>query len=200
MSDNQENVVTVTDAPVNEQVVSDQEQTDAANALGSNQQEALEKADGDNTVPLQEQEQTLNTGITLQPEVAGQKPNKKNKNNSAPPTDGQNINVDDFINDAEMEIGDVQAAKKARREKGVLLNKAVKSLNKVNNVQKKNVITGEIIAEYIEYGKDNDGKSVYDYMDDPFVNQHIAFVFPAGKKRGDKLKDPLTFYWKDATY
>jgi hypothetical protein len=123
-----------------------------------------------------------------------------NNNNPAPPTGGQNINVQDFINQTSTEIGNTEAAKKARDEKKALLNRAAKSLNKVATNRKINVTTNEVIAEYIEYIPDNQGKSVYDYMKDPEVSRHIEFVFPNGKQEGDVLEEPITIYWKDPIF
>jgi hypothetical protein len=133
---------------------------------------------------------TTNTPVELQ----------QQQPNAAPPTDGQNINVQDFINQTSTEIGNVEAAKKARREKAKLLNRISKSLNKVSNNQKRNVMTNEVIAEYIEYLPDDQGKTIYDYMKDPEVARHIEFVFPNGKQEGDILEQPITFYWKDPIF
>jgi hypothetical protein len=132
-----------------------------------------------------------NAPVNLQPESQQQ---------AAPPTDSQNINVQDFINQTSTEIGNTEAAKKARNEKKMLLNRAAKSLNKVANNRKLNVTTNEVIAEYIEYLPDDKGKSVYDYMKDPEVARHIEFVFPEGKQEGDVLEQPISFYWKDPVF
>ncbi len=121
-------------------------------------------------------------------------------NNAAPPTDSTNINVEQFTNETNQEIGNEQAARSARDAKKQLLSKATKSLNRVSNNVVLNVETNEIIGEYIEYLPDNDGKTVFDYMKDPEVSKHIQFILPEGQKEGDKLTAPITPCWIDPTF
>lgn len=122
------------------------------------------------------------------------------QDNTAPPTDSTNINVEQFVNETNQEIGNEQAVRKARDEKKLLLSKATKSLNRTSNNIVLNVETNEVIGEYLVYLPDNDGKTVYDYMKDPEVSKHIQFVFPDGQKEGDKLTAPITPCWIDPTF
>lgn len=121
-------------------------------------------------------------------------------NQQQAPNDPNNINVDQFVNETNTEIGNENAALDAKNAKKLLIKKALNSLNKFSNNVVKNVETNEIIGEYLEYLPDNDGKTVYDYMKDPEVSKHLQYVFPKDHKEGDKLTAPITPVWIDPYY
>ena len=120
---------------------------------------------------------------------------------SGQPDPTNNVNVDQFVNQTNTEIGNEKAALDAKNAKKELIRKALNSLNKFSNNVVKNVETNEIIGEYLEYLPDNDGKTVYDYMKDPEVSKHLQYVFPKDQKEGDnKLTAPITPVWIDPYY
>lgn len=208
-----DNVVTISDAPVQFQSnVTSEEQAKQVKAKGDRaQQKAIREANEQKTdVPITEQPQTLNTDIIgpqqdqQQPGInlSGSQPQSANteQQQAAPPTDSENINVEEFNKETANVIGEEEKIRQERAEKKRLLDRAIKSLDKKTLTQKINVTTNELVAEYIEYLPDENNKTVYDYMKDPFVQQHIAFQFPEGAKEGDKLKAPITPYWTDANF
>ncbi len=200
MSENNDEI-TISTASVQDQQQNQttDQQAKAVKAKGDKAQQKVIQAQNaeNNTVPIDEQPQTLDVGIT---NSEGQTQSGLQAGNSAPATNQENINVEDFINETNIQLGNEDAEKKARAEKKELLARAIKSLERKSTVQKINVTTNELIAEYIEYLPDTTQKTVFDYIKDPTVSQHIEFQFPEGKKEGDKLTSPITAVWIDANF
>lgn len=187
-----DNVVSISNAPVQStsQEPSTDEQVKAVKAKGDKAQQNAIQAENkkEGNVPITEQSQTLNTGV-------------KSPQQSAPPaTNSDNINVEDFINQTTSEMDDVEATRKAKQEKKALLTRATRSIDNYAPIRKINVITNELIGEYIEYLPDNTGKTVYDYMEDPTVKQHLEFKLPEGANVGDKLTTPISVFWVDPNF
>lgn len=217
-NNNDADIVTITTTPVQFQSQY-QQSTDQQNKAVSlkgdaAQQDAIREMNNQTTqTPITEQPQTASPGITLtgtQPQGGAANggdlpvipaPQPQQEQSAPPPaTNSENINVEQFNSEVDETIGEQEAERRERAEKRALLNRALKSLDKKAPEQKINVITNEVVAEYIVYLPDNTGKTVYDYMKDPFVAQHIEFQFPEGAKEGDNLKAAITPVWIDPNY
>jgi hypothetical protein len=120
-------------------------------------------------------------------------------------TDQQNnpddIDIDKFISESTAEIKTGQERETERAKKTKYLTKALESRNNYERIIFSNSETGELIGKKIAYTKDDDGKSVYDYMNDPIVQEHIEFLVPEDDPQdGSPVLGPVSFYWKKPTF
>ena len=53
----------------------------------------------------------------------------------------------------------------------------------------------------MQYVKDEDGKTIYDYINDPLVKEHITFVVPEDDPQdGTPVNKQITFFWNKPTF
>jgi hypothetical protein len=106
--------------------------------------------------------------------------NAVNPNLQAPPQsqDPNNIDIDKFIADSSTEVKVFDEKEKARKEKTEYLNRILELGNKFRTIIFNNAETQEFVGTKIQYQADEDGKTIYDYINDPVVAEHIQFVVP----------------------
>lgn len=127
--------------------------------------------------------------------------NAQNNTATAPAaTSGTNINVTDFVNETNEAIGDEEKAINARKAHAIKRAKISRAVQRTAVNQRTNVTTNEVIGEDLEYLADSDGKTVFDYINDPELSQVVELVYPKGWKEGDKITEPLSLYWKDPRF
>lgn len=157
-----------------------------------------------NTLPGQNQ-QTPNTVENR----GGQQPVVNNTTSGTAGTAGQpqqqvdpdDIDIGKFISESTAEIRTGEEKETERHKKTKYLTKALESLQKYERIIFSNSETGEFVGSKMQYVKDDEGKSVYDYMNDPIVTEHIEFIVPEGDPQdGSPVDRQVTFYWKKPTF
>lgn len=115
--------------------------------------------------------------------------------------DDVDVDVDKMIASGEQETKELDAEIQARKDKMELLQRAINSRNNFERLIYNNVETGEFIGTKLKYIEDSDGKTVYDYMNDPEVSEHLEFVAAEGDAQdGSPVDRQVTFYWKKPTF
>lgn len=112
------------------------------------------------------------------------------------------INTDELITNAQTEIKSGDAEQEARVKKAELLTQAINSRYYFENVRYENSETGEPVGgTRIRYTQDPYKKTIYDYMNDEVVNQHIGFkVSEDDPKDGSIVDKQITIYWKNPAF
>lgn len=170
-----------------------------------------------NTVPQQTGNVT-NTDAGNSPEVPVVKPNtvappsspSTTTTTSAPSgtvtaaggqEDPEDINIGKFISESTAEIRTGEEKESERKKKTDYLTKALESINKFERIVFSNSETQEFIGTKMQYVKDGDGKTVYDYMNDPVVTEHIEFIVPEDDPQdGSPVDRHVSFFWKKPTF
>lgn len=113
-----------------------------------------------------------------------------------------NVNVADFIKKTTTETSNLDADQEARIKKAKLLSDAVNSRFYFENVQYVNSETGEKIGSKIRYTKDPNGKTIYDYMNDPEVTAHVGFKLmdEDDKQDGGIVSRQISIYWVNPVF
>lgn len=123
--------------------------------------------------------------------------------NTAVP-DNDDIDIEGVINASEKESAEIDKDKKARQEKMELLTKAIEAVRGPKAFERilfNNVETGEVVGTKIRYIKDYDGKTAYDYMNDPVIQEHLEFVVPEDDPQdGSPVDRQISFFWKKPTF
>jgi hypothetical protein len=151
---------------------------------------------------------TQSQGTSGQPSTPSPQPNPEQNQNTGDglslPEGSQigDINTDELINNAQTEISAGDAEANARAEKAKLLTQAINSRYYFENINFANAETGEQIGgSRIRYVADPFGKTIYDYLNDETVNQHIGFKVPDDDpKDGSIVNKQITIYWKNPTF
>jgi hypothetical protein len=118
-----------------------------------------------------------------------------------PNQDPNNIDIDKFIADSATEVKSFDEKEKARKEKTEYLNKILELRNKFRTIVFNNAETQEFVGTKIQYQTDEDGKTIYDYVNDPLVQEHIQFVVPeADPQDGSPVDQQISFFWKKPTF
>ena len=122
--------------------------------------------------------------------------------NTAP--DNDDIDIEGIINKSEAETAEIDKDKKARQERMELLTKAIEAIRGPKAFERllfNNVETGEVVGTKIRYIKDYDGKTAYDYMNDPVIQEHLEFVVPEDDPQdGSPVDRQISFFWKKPTF
>jgi len=131
--------------------------------------------------------------------------NSVNPNLNAPTqTQGQdpnNIDIDKFISDSTTEVKVFDEKTKARKERSEYLNRVLELRNNFRTIVFNNAETGEFVGTKIQYQPDEEGKTIYDYINDPVVDEHIQFVVPeADPQDGSPVDSQISFFWKKPTF
>ena len=115
--------------------------------------------------------------------------------------DPDDIDIGKFIAESTAEIRTGEEKETERHKKTKFLTKALDSLQKYERIIFSNSETGEFVGTKMQYVKDEDGKSIYDYMNDEAVTEHIEFIVPEGDPQdGSPVNQQVTFYWKKPTF
>ena len=115
--------------------------------------------------------------------------------------DPDDIDIGKFIAESTTEIKTMDEKTKARKERVEYLTKAITSINKFERIIFSNSETGEFVGTKLQYVKDDDGKSVYDYMNDSIVQEHLEFIVPEGDPSdGSPVDQQVTLYLKKPTF
>jgi len=122
-------------------------------------------------------------------------------NQPAVATDPDNIDIGKFIaeNVAEVRTGEEKETEK--KKKMEYLTKAINSRFNFERIIFNNSETGEFIGTKMQYVKDGDGKTIYDYINDPVVTEHIQFVVSEDDPQdGSPVDKQITFFWTKPTF
>ncbi len=113
-----------------------------------------------------------------------------------------NINVQDFIKNTTTETKTLDSEQEARIAKAKLLTDAINSRFYFENVQYVNSETGDRIGSKIRYTKDPNGKTIYDYMNDPEVTAHVGFKLmdEEDQQDGSIVNKQISIYWVNPVY
>lgn len=115
--------------------------------------------------------------------------------------DPDNIDLEKFISDSTTEIKKGDEKESEKKKKMELLTKAIESKTNMEPLVFNNAETEEFIGTKLRYVKDEDGKTVYDYMNDPVVSEHIEWVVPEEDPRdGSPVEQQVSFFWKKPTF
>src|SRR6476620_3437959 len=120
--------------------------------------------------------------------------NSVNPNLNAPTQnqDPNNIDIDKFIAESTTEVKVFDEKTKARKEKSDYLNKVLELRNNFRTIVFNNAETGEFVGTKIQYQPNEDGKTIYNYINDPIVEEHIKFVVPeADPKDGSPVDSQI---------
>ncbi len=129
--------------------------------------------------------------------------NSVNPNLNAPAgqNDPNNIDIDKFIADSTTEVKVFDEKTKARKERSEYLNRVLELRNNFRSIVFNNAETGEFVGTKIQYQADEEGKTIYDYINDPVVEEHIQFVVPEADPRdGSPVDSQISFFWKKPTF
>jgi len=139
--------------------------------------------------------------------VTGQQLDNNNNNaNTAPGTDPtvpnvDDVNIEEMIKTSEGEVKTLDEDTQKRKDITEKLQTALAARGRFERLLFNNIETGEMIGTKLRYLKDNEGKTIYDYMNDPVVQEHIEFVAAEGDPMdGSPVDRQVTFYWKKPTF
>jgi hypothetical protein len=140
-----------------------------------------------NTIPSPQQ---LNKAVVQPPAAPAQQQKDPN-----------DVNIDEFIASGTGEIKTGEEKESERQRKTKFLTKAIESRFKFERIIFNNSETGEFVGTKMQYVKDEDGKTIYDYVNDPEVNEHIQFVVPEDDPQdGSPVNKQITFFWTKPTF
>jgi hypothetical protein len=111
------------------------------------------------------------------------------------------IDLEKFISESSGEVKTSEEKESEKQRKMKILTKAIDSRNNFERIIFNNAETDEFIGTKIQYSKDTDGKTIYEYMNDPEVQEHLEFVVPEGDPQdGSPVNQQVTFFWKKPTF
>jgi hypothetical protein len=115
--------------------------------------------------------------------------------------DNDDIDIEKMISTSEGEVKSLDQETKKRQEITDKLQTALAARGRFERLLFNNIETGEMVGTKLRYLKDNDGKTIYDYMNDPVVQEHIEFIAAEGDPMdGSPVDRQVTFYWKKPTF
>lgn len=171
-------------------------QTPQANSPPSGNQQPPKQSGGG-----PEGQSQVNTG-ELQKAVTPPSSSSSTPSGTVPSND--DIDIEGMINAGEKETAEIDKDKKARQERMEYLTKAIHAIRGPKAFERlifNNVETGEMVGTKIRYIKDNDGKTAYDYMNDPIIQEHLEFVVPEDDpKDGSPVDRQISYFWKKPTF
>jgi hypothetical protein len=139
-------------------------------------------------------------GNTIPTAAATQQPNNKAVVQPPVQKDPNDINIDEFIASGAGEIKTGQERESERQRVTKFLTKAIESRFKFERIIFNNSETGEFVGTKMQYVKDEDGKTIYDYINDPDVNKYIQFVVPEDDPQdGSPVNKQISFFWVKPT-
>ena len=116
-------------------------------------------------------------------------------------TDPDNIDINQFIADNVAEVRTGEEKENEKKKKMEYLTKAINSRFNFERIIFNNSETGEFIGTKMQYVKDGDGKTIYDYINDPVVTEHIQFVVSEDDPQdGSPVDKQITFFWTKPTF
>lgn len=120
----------------------------------------------------------------------------------APPQNNpDNIDIGKFIADNVAEVRTGEEKETEKQKKMEYLTKAINSRFNFERIVFNNSETGEFVGSKMQYVKDTDGKTIYDYINDPVVTEHIQFVVPEDDPQdGSPVTKQITFFWTKPTF
>jgi len=192
----------------NGNVIDNQQQQQGQATLKPSPQPALQPQQPQVQVrPQQAQAQPQQGTAGAQP-TAGPTPNVEQNQNTGDglslPEGNQlgDINTDAIIEGAETEITSGNTEEEERAKKAELLTQAITSRYYFENINFQNSETGEQVGgSRIRYIADPYGKTIYDYMNNEAVNQHIGFKVPDDDPQdGSIVNRQITIYWKNPAF
>lgn len=142
------------------------------------------------------------------PGVTGGNKQEQNKPASTNPGDlgnAQNSNgldINQFVQSSTGAIKSADEKTQAKKERQTYLNKVFNALNNIETIVYTDEETDEVLGSKIRYRQDSEGKTIYDYMQDEIVQEHLGFVIPEGdgQENGGLIEKQISFYWKKPTY
>jgi hypothetical protein len=116
-------------------------------------------------------------------------------------TDPDNIDIGKFIAENVNEVRTGEEKENEKKKKMEYLTKAINSRFNFERIVFNNSETGEFVGSKMQYVKDTDGKTIYDYINDPVVTEHIQFVVPEDDPQdGSPVNKQITFFWTKPTF
>jgi hypothetical protein len=114
--------------------------------------------------------------------------------------DPNDVNIDEFIASGTGEIKTGEEKESERQRVTKFLTKAIESRFKFERIIFNNSETGEFVGTKMQYVKDEDGKTIYDYINDPEVNKYIQFVVSEDDPQdGSPVNKQISFFWVKPT-
>lgn len=114
--------------------------------------------------------------------------------------DPDDLDINKFIKSSTQEIKTGDEKQQQRKKRIELLSAAINSKQKFERIVVNNQETGEFVGTKMQYVKDEHGKTIYDYMNDPIVQEHLEFLAAEGDPMdGSPVNKQITFYWKKPT-
>lgn len=115
--------------------------------------------------------------------------------------DPDDLDIEKFIQSNTQEIKTGDERQQERKRKMEILTKAINAKDYFERIIYNNQETGEFVGTKIRYTKDPYGKTIYDYMSDPVIQEHIEFVAAEGDPMdGSPISKQITFFWKKPTF
>jgi len=171
-------------------------QTPQANSPSGNQQPPKQSGGGP------EGQSQVNTGELQKVVTPPSSSSTTTPSGTVPSND--DIDIEGMINAGEKETAEIDKDKKARQERMEYLTKAIHAIRGPKAFERlifNNVETGEMVGTKIRYIKDSDGKTAYDYMNDPIIQEHLEFVVPDDDpKDGSPVDRQISYFWKKPTF
>lgn len=125
--------------------------------------------------------------------------NKQEQNKPQSTNPGLDINA--FVEQSTGAVKSADSKKQAKLERQALLTKVINSLTNIEKITYVDEETDEVKGSKIQYRPDGEGKTIYDYMQDETVQEHLGFVVPEEDNQDGGLIDKqITFYWKKPTF
>lgn len=169
-------------------------QTPNQNPPSGNQQPPKQSGGGPEGVAKQNTA-ALNNAVTP-PSSVGVSP----QGNAQTAPNVNDVDIEKMISTSEGEIKTLDEETQRRKDVTELLQTALAARARFRKVPYNNTETGEVLGSRIKYEPDNDGKTIYDYMNDEVVSQYIQFVAAEGDPMdGSPVDRQITFYWKKPT-
>lgn len=138
---------------------------------------------------------------SLQPRPQGNTAPSSTAQNQQDVPDNDDIDIEKMISTSEQEVSTIDKDQQERIEKQKYLMQAINSRAYFERLLYNNIETGEVVGTKLQYTKDPFGKTVYDYMNEPEVQEHIEFIAAEGDPMdGSPVDRQVTFYWKKPTF
>jgi hypothetical protein len=147
-----------------------------------------------NTIPNQLGQQPQGKVVAPTPGSGQVAPNQQQQ-------DPDNIDIGKFIADNVSEVRTGEEKESEKKKKMEYLTKAINSRFNFERIIFNNSETGEFTGTKMQYVKDGDGKTIYDYINDPVVTEHIEFIVPDNDPQdGSPVEKQITFFWTKPTF
>lgn len=106
------------------------------------------------------------------------------------------MDIDKLISESTKEIKTIDTAQDERKKKQERLMTALSALNYMETVVYKNEETNEEIGTKFRYTKDPHGKTIYEYINDPEISDHIGFKLDENDQQdGSFIEKQISIYW-----